>query len=506
MLAKGNQIGFNPFFSQIESTKALSASGPSNYNATKLLDVVIIAGTIGCLMKNLFDLNQTQFTMPQQGEYPPWEELAESQEQDAEIAETEATETVVEEQNSEAQELFATTEDDSNKPGQNELTVPVLVEDDLNCLQKTKMPRRQSQTMIPPSIGTIVVETEDKGLEDGGLVESQEQDAEIQEPQDGEVEVVETEAVETGVVEKQDPEAQQLPDTTEDGAGQLLPLICYPQPPQNPEQKVVKLFNVHIKFTNGEGKDIQVPALQDSPGCLDFYAFLNKSDTITRDSIEEVIVPEGVNKINNSAFHACPNLKKVILPETLEQIGEDVFCGCTNLKEIKIPNNVRVIGADAFWGSVITTIVLPENFVEFGQNSLKGISKIIIRHKHQLYNLGLLEPPQIQQPLPRKTKGLTRMQTRDFNDLNLKKESKRESLSMALGWDDRSSSFAERKTRHCTVEFCEGGTVATFEYNPEKRKWEKQGLLKTIDSAVEVIGSKVSRVWDGLGALLSRTN
>lgn len=49
------------------------------------------------------------------------------------------------------------------------------------------------------------------------------------------------------------------------------------------------------------------------------------------DTIEEIIVPEGVKAIDSGAFNKLNNLKTLVLPETLEYIGEniisDTYCG-----------------------------------------------------------------------------------------------------------------------------------------------------------------------------------
>ena len=63
----------------------------------------------------------------------------------------------------------------------------------------------------------------------------------------------------------------------------------------------------------------------------------------------DVIVPEGVEKIEHSVFDNCVKLTGVTLPESLLAIEFHAFMDCRNLAEITIPKNVRKIGPWAFF-------------------------------------------------------------------------------------------------------------------------------------------------------------
>lgn len=64
--------------------------------------------------------------------------------------------------------------------------------------------------------------------------------------------------------------------------------------------------------------------------------------------IKEIVIPESVTEINNSAFYECTELERVILPESLTAIWEKAFRYCRSLKEITIPSKVWHITDDVF--------------------------------------------------------------------------------------------------------------------------------------------------------------
>ncbi len=53
-------------------------------------------------------------------------------------------------------------------------------------------------------------------------------------------------------------------------------------------------------------------------------------------------IPEGVTKINNTAFYGCGNLKSVTLPSSVTEFDISVFFDCDSLKEIKVSEENEV--------------------------------------------------------------------------------------------------------------------------------------------------------------------
>lgn len=89
-------------------------------------------------------------------------------------------------------------------------------------------------------------------------------------------------------------------------------------------------------------------------GCL--YSKDGKTLVRYAGSKEDVsfVVPEGVERLGDSAFAQRNNLQSITLPETLTHIGASAFRYCTALTEITIPASVAYIGQEAFFGSGVT--------------------------------------------------------------------------------------------------------------------------------------------------------
>ena len=69
---------------------------------------------------------------------------------------------------------------------------------------------------------------------------------------------------------------------------------------------------------------------------------------ISRNSIEEISIENGVTNIGDYFFYNCSGLMKIIIPDSVISIGNYAFQTCTSLESIEIPNSVISIGNYAF--------------------------------------------------------------------------------------------------------------------------------------------------------------
>ena len=92
------------------------------------------------------------------------------------------------------------------------------------------------------------------------------------------------------------------------------------------------------------------------------HLYLNGSE------VTNLVVPDGVKKINNYAF-MYGAFSSVTLPEGLEEIGEYAFFGCMNMKTLSLPSySLKRIGGYAFesCNGLVGFSTFPESIEYFG--------------------------------------------------------------------------------------------------------------------------------------------
>ena len=76
---------------------------------------------------------------------------------------------------------------------------------------------------------------------------------------------------------------------------------------------------------------------------------------------KEVVIPDGVTAIGDTAYSRCITLTSIVIPDSVTSIGYGAFHGCSSLTSIAIPDSVTNIGAYAFDGCTsLASIVLPD--------------------------------------------------------------------------------------------------------------------------------------------------
>lgn len=68
--------------------------------------------------------------------------------------------------------------------------------------------------------------------------------------------------------------------------------------------------------------------------------------------IKDLVIPEGVDRINKRAFIDYTNLQSISFPISLHSIGYEAFQNCTNLTKLSLPDNVESLDVRAFSGCI----------------------------------------------------------------------------------------------------------------------------------------------------------
>lgn len=80
--------------------------------------------------------------------------------------------------------------------------------------------------------------------------------------------------------------------------------------------------------------------------------------------LTEVILPDSVTSIGDSAFIGCFDLKSVNIPDSVTTIGEEAFYHCRNLKSVTLPASLTDIAMDAFENCPATFSVISGTYAE----------------------------------------------------------------------------------------------------------------------------------------------
>ncbi len=89
-------------------------------------------------------------------------------------------------------------------------------------------------------------------------------------------------------------------------------------------------------------------------------------------TIDTVVMEEGVVKTGMGIFCEHNNLTSVVIPDSLTEIVPGTFMRCAGLKSLTIPAGVVEIGASAFYESGLTSIEIPEGIETIRNSALYG--------------------------------------------------------------------------------------------------------------------------------------
>ena len=78
--------------------------------------------------------------------------------------------------------------------------------------------------------------------------------------------------------------------------------------------------------------------------------------------LENITIPDLVERIGNYAFNWCRSLKSIDIPDSVTSIGNYAFKECRSLKSIIIPDSVTTIGKELFYGcKSLTSIIIGDS-------------------------------------------------------------------------------------------------------------------------------------------------
>lgn len=77
----------------------------------------------------------------------------------------------------------------------------------------------------------------------------------------------------------------------------------------------------------------------------------------------DIIIPDSVTTIGQSAFSNCETITSVIIPDSVTSIEASAFLNCTNLSKAVFPDSIEIIDGGAFYNTNLSEISIPETTV-----------------------------------------------------------------------------------------------------------------------------------------------
>ena len=98
--------------------------------------------------------------------------------------------------------------------------------------------------------------------------------------------------------------------------------------------------------------------------------------------IEDLVIPEGIEKISNYLFYNLDHIKSVTIPNSVTSIGSSAFSDCDGLTSVTIGDSVTSIENSAFsYCNGLTSIEIPNSVTSIGSSAFKfcaGLTSVTI--------------------------------------------------------------------------------------------------------------------------------
>jgi len=108
-----------------------------------------------------------------------------------------------------------------------------------------------------------------------------------------------------------------------------------------------------------------------------------ESEAFAYSDIKEIVIPSTVLEIGDNAFQNCNSLTNVILQEGIEKIGVGAFQNDINLVEISLPNSLEYLGESSFLNcKSLTSITIPNKVTKIYRNTFKNCTSLNKIHLH----------------------------------------------------------------------------------------------------------------------------
>lgn len=142
-----------------------------------------------------------------------------------------------------------------------------------------------------------------------------------------------------------------------------------------------------MKVSNGY-KNLTTVVIPEGATSISDYGF-KSVNTTTHSSLVSVTIPSTVQSIGMEAFHCCNSLQELVIPEGVEALGNKFAYYATSLKTVKFPSTLKSIGDSAFRSADLSDgIVLPEGLTTIMSYAFKGSQATYVAVPSTLETMG----------------------------------------------------------------------------------------------------------------------
>ncbi len=91
----------------------------------------------------------------------------------------------------------------------------------------------------------------------------------------------------------------------------------------------------------------------------------------------EIRIPKGVTAIDNLAFsYSC--MSNVVIPDSVVSIGDTAFSECNNITHLQLPQGLASVGKNAFREcSKLEEVIIPDSVTDIGQGAFSQCLKLV---------------------------------------------------------------------------------------------------------------------------------
>ena len=151
-----------------------------------------------------------------------------------------------------------------------------------------------------------------------------------------------------------------------------------------------------ITAYKGSESNLTIPSTIDGHNVITIgsHAFDESRNSTNGHTIKNVVISEGIKRIELLAFAKCTNLETVKLPESLTFIDMQTFIQCSKLKSINIPSKIDNIANSTFQETGFTEFDIPENVKSIANRALgicSNLKKVRVYSKDINFESGVFE-------------------------------------------------------------------------------------------------------------------